>query len=244
MATPIAARLRPDSSAPPTLVNRLHVLLIERRVAISLALFTSLILVDALLRQLQPHDVLNLADPCSAAGLALVLAGLLVRSWAAGTLRKSKQLITTGPYALVRNPLYAGSFLMMAGFCTLIGDVLTGLLIGGPMVLVYWLAVRDEEQILAQFFPDQWPEYSARVPRFLPRLVPRMTVRAPAGLGWSLTQWRCNDEFNAWLGTAAALAGLRIWWMISAIALARTFAVGAALLLDGSSAARGAQTIC
>jgi protein-S-isoprenylcysteine O-methyltransferase Ste14 len=207
MATHIAARLPADSAAPTTLANRIHVLLIERRVVLSMLLFALVAAVEVFVRQRRPHDVLNPSDPFAAAGVAAVLVGLIVRSWAAGTLRKYKQLISTGPYALVRNPLYVGSFLMMAGFCSLVGDWLTLALVLGPMIGLYWLAVRDEEQILERFFPDQWPAYAARVPRFVPRLA------WPTWQGWSLLQWRRNHEFNAWLGTAAALVGLRAWWM-------------------------------
>jgi protein-S-isoprenylcysteine O-methyltransferase Ste14 len=210
MATPIAARLPADSATPPSLVTRLHIFLIERRVAVSVALFAIVIAVYATLFEERPHDVLALTDPLVVVGLALVLAGLVVRSWAAGTLRKYKQLITSGPYALVRNPLYVGSFLMMAGFCTLIGNVVVGCLVIVPMIVLYWLAVRDEEQILERFFPDQWPAYAARVPRFVPRLT------LPTSEGWSLAQWRRNHERNAWLGAALALAGLRAWWMLLA----------------------------
>jgi len=210
MASHIAARLPADSATPPSLANRLHVFLIERRVAVSMVLFTLLAVVDLIVFQRRPHDVLNLADPLAVAGVLLVLAGLLVRSWAAGTLRKYKQLITTGPYALVRNPLYVGSFLMMGGFSTLLGDWLTVVLVMGPMIVLYWLAVRDEEQGMAQAFPDQWPAYAARVPRFLPKLT------LPTREGWSLGQWRRNHEFNAWIGAAVALAGLRVWWMLAA----------------------------
>jgi protein-S-isoprenylcysteine O-methyltransferase Ste14 len=154
--------------------------------------------------------VFNPTDPFAVTGVLLVLAGLLVRSWAAGTLRKYRQLITTGPYAIVRNPLYVGSFLMMGGFCTLLGDWLTLVLVMAPMIVLYWLAVRDEEQGLAQVFPDQWAAYAARVPRFVPRLT------LPTREGWSILQWRRNHEFNAWIGAAVALAGLRAWWMLVA----------------------------
>ena len=209
MATPIAARMPADSTTPPSLVTRAHVFLIERRVAISMTLFTLLIGFDVLVLGRRPHDVLALNHPASLAGVVLILAGLVVRSWAAGTLRKYKQLITSGPYALVRNPLYVGSFLMMAGFCTLLGDWLTGCLVIAPMIALYRLAVRDEEQILARFFPDQWPAYAARVPRFLPR------IALPTSEGWSLRQWRRNHEHKPWLGAGLALVGLRVWWMIS-----------------------------
>jgi len=210
MASHIAARLPVDSATPPSLANRVHVFLIARRVAVSMVLFTLLAVVDLIVFQRRPHDVLNPADPLAVAGVLLVLAGLLVRSWAAGTLRKYKQLITTGPYALVRNPLYVGSFLMMGGFSTLLGDWLTVVLVMGPMIVLYWLAVRDEEQGMAQAFPDQWPAYAARVPRFLPKFM------LPSREGWSLGQWRRNHEFNAWIGAAVAFAGLRAWWMLAA----------------------------
>ncbi len=210
MASHIAARLPADSATPPSLANRLHVFLIERRVAVSMALFSLLAAVDLVVFQRRPHDVLNPTDPWAVAGVALVVAGLLIRSWAAGTLRKYRRLITTGPYALVRNPLYVGSFLMMGGFCTLVGDWLTLVLVLVPMLVLYWLAVRDEEQGLAQAFPDEWPAYTARVPRFLPKLT------LPTREGWSLGQWRRNHEFNAWIGAAVGLFGLRAWWMIGA----------------------------
>src|SRR6185436_16068167 len=52
-------------------------------------------------------------------GVGLVVAGLgvAVRSWAAGYLIKSKALITGGPYAYVRNPLYLGRVLIGTGMC-------------------------------------------------------------------------------------------------------------------------------
>ena len=52
-------------------------------------------------------------------GIGLVVAGLgvAVRSWAAGYLIKSKALITGGPYAYVRNPLYLGRVLIGTGMC-------------------------------------------------------------------------------------------------------------------------------
>src|SRR6185503_6872573 len=49
------------------------------------------------------------------AGLALAALGEALRIWAAGYLVKTKQLITGGPYAHVRNPLYLGRLLILTG---------------------------------------------------------------------------------------------------------------------------------
>lgn len=57
-------------------------------------------------------------DPVGwAIGLVVAGLGIAVRSWAAGYLIKSKALITGGPYAYVRNPLYLGRVLVGTGMC-------------------------------------------------------------------------------------------------------------------------------
>ena len=51
-----------------------------------------------------------------ALSLLLVLPGLWLRGYAAGYVKKNRELTQTGPYAHTRNPLYLGSMLMAAGF--------------------------------------------------------------------------------------------------------------------------------
>jgi protein-S-isoprenylcysteine O-methyltransferase Ste14 len=137
-----------------------------------------------------------------------VIWGLLVRTWAAGTLRKQRELATTGPYAYVRHPLYFGSFLMMLGFGTLIHDPVTLWVVAGPVAWIYWQAIKSEERQIAKLFPKEWAGYAAAVPRLLPwRLV------QPRFGDWSLAQWMGNSEYRAWLGTAVALAGIKLWQM-------------------------------
>ena len=45
----------------------------------------------------------------------MALAGLAVRAWAAGVIKKDQELTTSGPYAFTRNPLYLGSLLLGSG---------------------------------------------------------------------------------------------------------------------------------
>ena len=79
----------------------------------------------------QPIMPFNLNQFGSVLGTGMALAGLAIRSWAAGTLHKMKELTRSGPYAMVRNPLYVGSFFMMFGFCALIADAHTIWIIAG-----------------------------------------------------------------------------------------------------------------
>lgn len=183
--------------------------LVDRRVHVSMVLFAVTLLVNRLVFAGTPRDVTHLSDPLVILSMVAILAGLVLRSWAAGALRKQRVLATGGPYAWVRNPLYVGSFLMMVGFCTLLLEPPLIAAMAVPVAIMYWLAVRDEEGLLAELFPDAWREYAARVPRFIP-----WPFTSPAGSGWSLNTWRLNEEYNAWVGSGVALAILAIWSLL------------------------------
>jgi protein-S-isoprenylcysteine O-methyltransferase Ste14 len=180
--------------------------LVRRRIGLSVVLFGGLIVLN-FLQGHEPRDVLAVQRPAVAGGWVLVLLGLSLRSWAAGTLRKQRTLAVGGAYGLVRNPLYVGSFAMMIGFGLWVADPWIVPLLAGPVAWLYWRTVRSEEQRLAALFPQQWPAYVASVGRF----VPRRLVLVPAD--WSLRQWAANREYQAWLGSAAAVVALKLWQM-------------------------------
>ncbi len=103
-------------------------------------------------------------------GLALVSLGEAVRIWAAGYLCKYSKLITAGPFALCRNPLYIGSFLICLGYLLMCNR--PWMPICG--VAIFWLfhggAVLHEEKLLAQRFGREYRDYCSDVPRFIPRM--------------------------------------------------------------------------
>lgn len=76
--------------------------------------------------------------PSLVLGLALVGAGEGVRFWAAGHLHKTRELVTSGPYAWVRHPLYAGTLLVGCGFLVAASGAVTRL--GLPLYLLFFLA--------------------------------------------------------------------------------------------------------
>lgn len=78
------------------------------------------------------------------------------------------QLVTTGPYAVVRHPMYIGMILAGVG-SLLIYLTWTTLLfaIFAPFTLI---RTRNEERILAEAFGAQWQEYCRHVSAFFPVL--------------------------------------------------------------------------
>ncbi|HTU69700.1 MAG TPA: isoprenylcysteine carboxylmethyltransferase family protein [Candidatus Baltobacteraceae bacterium] len=120
-------------------------------------------------------------------GLPIAIAGELVRCWAVGysgvTTRgdevEAPRLVTAGPYAHVRNPLYVGNFVTALGFALAftghnrLATKLT--LVGGSlaaMAAVYATIVPHEEAFLRSQFGEAFERYCERVPPVIPLAQP------------------------------------------------------------------------
>ena len=116
-------------------------------------------------------------------GLGLAALGAAIRIWAAGTIHKSRRVTVTGPYAWVRHPLYAGSFLIANGYFFMSG-LPEAFLIGIPLfALLHWAAIVIEERMLLALFGEEYAAYSRRVPRVLPTRLPR--AMGEGSFSWS-----------------------------------------------------------
>src|SRR5438132_9169877 len=73
----------------------------------------------------------------------------------------NQKVISTGPYAIVRHPMYAGALVMLIGTPLALGSW-WGLLLMIPMTLVLVLRLLDEERFLAKNLPG-YAEYGRRV---------------------------------------------------------------------------------
>src|SRR6476646_8502843 len=78
------------------------------------------------------------------AGAIVAAAGEAVRVWAAGHLEKGREVTTTGPYALTRHPLYAGSSIMGAGFAIGAHSVAVAVLVTAYLAVTITAAIRSE----------------------------------------------------------------------------------------------------
>jgi protein-S-isoprenylcysteine O-methyltransferase Ste14 len=149
------------------------------------------------------------------AGVPFVAAGELLRVWAVhhiGVISRTRSdrlgpLVDTGPFSIVRNPLYLGNILLWVGF-----TVSARILWLVPVIILllafeYHAIVRWEEQLLAARIGTAYGDYARRVPRWLPAL------RAPAAAaGGARFSWR--DTLFSERGTLLAIGiGYALLWI-------------------------------
>jgi hypothetical protein len=77
-------------------------------------------------------------------------------------------LIDTGPFAVVRNPLYLGNIALWTGFALTAGALWLAPLVVVVLAAVYHAIVRWEEGLLETRLGDAYREYCVRVPRWIP----------------------------------------------------------------------------
>ena len=142
-------------------------------------------------------------------GLTLVIPGEAIRFWAAGHLLKSKELVTSGPYAFTQNPLYLGRLLLFTGFCVMARLPLEGNLIvlalGLGVFFLYYMPrkVRVEGKRLADLHGEAWQKYHRTMPLLFPRLTRyARTVPAP----WRMERMLRNREY--WMVVGVSLVTL------------------------------------
>jgi protein-S-isoprenylcysteine O-methyltransferase Ste14 len=123
---------------------------------------------------------LLLPDPdvaVAVVGALLALTGALLAAWAKTRLgrlfspqlgvQQDHRLVTTGPYAIVRHPIYLGIIDFLVGTALFLNDL--GLLLAGMLFVLYFAGqIRVEERQFAAHFGDEWTMYAARTPALLP----------------------------------------------------------------------------
>jgi protein-S-isoprenylcysteine O-methyltransferase Ste14 len=99
------------------------------------------------------------------------LGGAMLRLWAtlwiAG--RKKQNLVDDGPYRACRNPLYLGTFAMLIGLGLFLKSLVFAAGLGLVLSLYLWFVVPAEERYMRSRFTDDYDNYRARVPRWIPR---------------------------------------------------------------------------
>lgn len=143
------------------------------------------------------------------AGLPLSAAGLALRTWAAGHLRKDESLVSSGPYACTRNPLYLGTFLIALGCAIASAQSIVVAAVFALFFLIYVPVMEQEQEHLGKLFPG-YADYAARVPLLLPR-----PPRTGSPHKYSGHLWRRNKEWKAWYGFLAVEVFLLVQVLLS-----------------------------
>jgi protein-S-isoprenylcysteine O-methyltransferase Ste14 len=154
--------------------------------------------------------------PPIVAGALLVFAGQALRLWAVrhiGTISRTRTtrygpLMTAGPYAIVRNPLYVGNWLLWTGFA-----VWSRLLWMVPVAWVVFFAqyraiARWEAEFIRSKYPGTYDEYARHVRPWMPRWPPRAALQPVTPLHpWS-------EVFFSERGTLLAVGAMAILLMV------------------------------
>jgi len=192
-----------------TFASRLGGWLFRQRTWLPLPLATALLLIPPQSDALDPSLWIT--------GALVVAIGEAIRLWAVhhiGAISRTRSdrlgpLVSSGPFAMVRNPLYVGNILLWAGFAISANLVWFAPVAIALLALEYHAIVRWEEGLLAERIGEPYAEYVARVPRWVPSLTSGTKSATSAAAAFS---WR--DTLFSERGTLIAIGvGFLLLWL-------------------------------
>ena len=124
---------------------------------------------------------------------------------------RSGPLVVTGPFAIVRNPLYVGNLLIWSGMACWAGALWAVPLCWLIFVPYYVLISLWEEQLLETRLGEPYRAYQRRVHAWLPRVPTSADVFAPASHTWRDTLFSERGTLVAIVVMAAVLSAKIVW---------------------------------
>jgi protein-S-isoprenylcysteine O-methyltransferase Ste14 len=144
--------------------------------------------------------VFILAQPTGrslAIGLPIALAGEAIRMWAAGHLRKSREVTVSGPYRWIPHPLYVGSSIMGVGLAFACANWIVTAIVAVYLITTLTAAIRSEEAFLRRTFGDEYDLYRSGVEA--------KRATSASRRPFSLRQAMANREYRAVAGLTVAM---------------------------------------
>lgn len=114
-------------------------------------------------------------------GILIALFGELFRIYSVAFIGKisrtrsdntGNNLITSGPFSWVRNPLYVGNFFISVGLAIYSGSFAMTIATIALFSIQYYFIVQYEESILVQKFGQEYDDYREQVPAWIPKKMP------------------------------------------------------------------------
>ena len=146
-------------------------------------------------------------------GFVFVALGEAVRFWAAGHLRKTVELITSGPYRYTRNPLYLGRLLIFTGIAVMarLPYAINWIVLGIGYLIFFGYYFRRKERVeparLREWHGEAYERYFEAVPALFPSLKP---YAGGSSSGWSSERMLRNRE--QWMVVGLLAASLFLLW--------------------------------
>ena len=138
-------------------------------------------------------------------GWAVFFAGSAIRVWASSYIcaRKSRDVVCTGPYSICRNPLYWGTFFMVAAFPLLMRSPVMAAAMVPPILLYLFAVVPAEEAVMSSRHGAEYAGYYSTVSRWWPNLFGYVKGEA------------LDSHTDGYLGECSRLG----WWLALAVGL-------------------------
>jgi len=144
-------------------------------IAIVIWIFITDVFPGLLFLRIVPDDIV-----IAVAGSAVTLVGLgyaicarlhLGKNWSGQPMiRMDHTLVRTGPYRIVRNPIYTGILVAFAGTAVVIGEF-WALMTIFIVLVVFFAKIRMEEKFLLEEFGEQYIQYKKEVKALIPFVV-------------------------------------------------------------------------
>lgn len=154
-----------------------------------------------------------------ASGFLILICGQALRLWAAGYIPKYRTevigapvLVTWGPYRWVRNPLYAGNFIMGMGWALMVGWKWVIAFAIAYSLLYCLIVIPAEEEFLLSKFGDAYKEYKSKVPSLFP--FPR---------GGFMSNSYEEQPFNAKVSWTQEIYSIRVNIIVTLLIVARFY---------------------
>lgn len=113
-------------------------------------------------------------------GIGIALVGFALLQWSQMTLgnswsdrprmMKEQTLVTSGPYRIIRHPIYTAFILILGSTLFISSNWLIGLCWGGMTILEVTSRIGFEESLMLEFFGEQYREYMKKTGRLLPKV--------------------------------------------------------------------------
>lgn len=134
-----------------------------------IGLFTLPFLIAGLTLNLIFPDFFNVGGPSTfltRVSIIVLIPGIIVWFWSVYLILTKiprRELITNGPYSIVRHPLYTGVALLVIPWVGVLCNTWLGIFIGTIVYIGSRIYSPEEERILAKIYEESWDNYCRKV---------------------------------------------------------------------------------